>query len=161
MTKGSLLRKGASCFFLTTQNFFRFLTYYFKRRKESKVIFVKIPIDEQETNISFYRTDNRFEVYTSDTTMMTKLDKLVREDSSWRLEKIWTHQDDVIGKTYSAPKKCIIFFSNPRICNLTEEQKKECAERLRAWRLSHQKKETGLEALISAVLENSNDNEDE
>ena len=122
---------------------------------------MKIPINEQETNISFYRIDNRFEVYTSDTTMMTKLDKLVREDSAWKLEKIWTHQDDVIGKTYSAPKKCIMYLANPRICSFTEEQKRENAERLKAWRFNHQEKETGIEALINAMLENSEEDYEE
>lgn len=36
-----------------------------------------LTIEEQETHINFSRGDSRAEIYTSDTTMMTKLNKLV------------------------------------------------------------------------------------
>lgn len=122
---------------------------------------MKIPIFEQETSISFYRTDDRFEVYTSDSTMITKLDKLVRDGSAWSLEKVWTQQGDIVGKTYSAPKKCIMYLANPRICNFTEEQKRENAERLKAWRFNSQNNDDALNDIMEAMLDDSEDTETE
>ena len=63
-----------------------------------------LSIEEQETHVNFSRGDKRAEVYASDTTMITKLDKLVRmEGTEWRLERVSKIKGEVIGKTYSCP----------------------------------------------------------
>ena len=49
-----------------------------------------LPVHEQETNIIFMRNSDMAVIYTSDSTTMTKLDK-------------------IIGKTYTCPKDCISF----------------------------------------------------
>ena len=36
---------------------------------------MSIPVNEQETTVSFCRSDNYAVIYTSDSTVMTKLDK--------------------------------------------------------------------------------------
>lgn len=47
-----------------------------------------LSIEEQETHINFMRGDGRAEIYTSDTTMMTKLNKLIRlPNTEWKLER--------------------------------------------------------------------------
>lgn len=46
-------------------------------------------IEEQETHINFSRGDERAKIYTSDTTTMTKLNKLVElQGTEWRLEGV-------------------------------------------------------------------------
>ena len=46
-------------------------------------------IEEQETNVNFNRNDERATIYTSDTTMITKLNKLVESDNTeWKLESV-------------------------------------------------------------------------
>lgn len=50
---------------------------------------MSLMIEEQETNINFSRNDERAIVYTSDTTVMTKLNKLVEaQDTEWKLESV-------------------------------------------------------------------------
>lgn len=73
-----------------------------------------LPIYEQETNINFMRDEDIAVVYTSDSTTMTKLDKLITlPDTEWKLKEIHRLQDtgEIVGKTYTCPKKFISFRS--------------------------------------------------
>lgn len=91
---------------------------------------MSLMIEEQETHINFMRNDKRAEIYTSDTTMMTKLNKLVKlQGTEWKLERVSKLANgEIIGKTYSCPVKFISFRSKSTV--LTEEQKREMAKRL-------------------------------
>lgn len=83
---------------------------------------MNIPINEQETTISFARNEDSVKIWTSDSTMMTKLDKLVERDSeNWSSTEQKDSEGDVIAKVYSVHKKKLIAFRADKV--LTEEQK--------------------------------------
>lgn len=94
---------------------------------------MSVQIEEQETHVSFLREDSRAVIYTSDTTMMTKLNKLVEaEGTEWKRERE-THLQktgELIGVFYSCPVELISFRSKRVKRVLTEEQKKILADRL-------------------------------
>lgn len=81
-------------------------------------------LEEQETVINYGRTDDYLTLWTSDPTVMTKLDKL----EAWELVKTETSGGQIYAKEYKAPKRLLSFRS--KIKELTEEQKKAMAERL-------------------------------
>lgn len=75
-----------------------------------------VPVDEQETVISFTRNETGAEVWTNDTTVMTKLDKLIGE--GWTLKDVGRTEDgDLIDKTYYAESKNLLSFR--RLVKLT------------------------------------------
>lgn len=88
-------------------------------------------IEEQETHINFMRGDARAVIYTSDTTMMTKFNKLVElQDTEWKLERTSTLANgEVIGKTYSCPIQLLSFRSKRVKRNYSEEERKAIADR--------------------------------
>lgn len=91
-----------------------------------------LTIEEQETHINFSRNDERAMIYTSDSTTMTKLNKLVElQDTEWKLESVSKLKTgEVIGKTYSCPVGLISF--RPKKANriYTDEQRKQIGTRL-------------------------------
>lgn len=91
------------------------------------------PIDEQETIIIISRDSDTAEVCTTDTTMWTKLDKLVSDpDSDWKLSRIALCRGEETERIYTAPKSLISFRTSKRTYRaLTDEQKAQAAERLR------------------------------
>lgn len=92
---------------------------------------MSLMIEEQETHINFMRSDGRAEVYTTDTTMMTKLNKLIEPvGAEWRLERETTLNNTVIGRTYSCPISFISFRTKRVKRKLTEQQRLEIASRL-------------------------------
>ena len=90
-------------------------------------------IEEQETHINFSRGDGRAEIYTSDTTMMTKLNKLIKIPATeWKLERVSRlASGEVVGNTYSCPVEFISFRTKRSSRKFTEEEKKAIGERLR------------------------------
>lgn len=95
---------------------------------------------EQETIVRFNRAEDEVEVYTTDRTVMTRLDKLVRDyPHAYRM----TRQDPQtiadgkpISKTYTYPKKLQIFRQppSPRSAAQREasvEQGRRLAEKMR------------------------------
>lgn len=94
---------------------------------------MSLSIEEQETHINFNRADERAVVYTSDTTVMTKLNKLVElPDTEWKLESVARlNKGEVVGKTYSCPVNFISFRKKKVARVYSEAEKKEIAERLR------------------------------
>lgn len=93
---------------------------------------MRTPICEQETIVRITRDEENAVVYTSDLTMMTKLDKLVETSGEWYLVKSTNFKDGTIAdKTYECPKRLISFRKNTMRMELTEEQRAERAERLR------------------------------
>ena len=94
-----------------------------------------ITLEEQETTINFNRTQDAVDVWTSDRTVMTKLDKLcITAPDFYKLIAEHKAQDDigaVISKEYRiSDKRMLSFRSMKRTYSLTEEQKRERAERL-------------------------------
>lgn len=91
-------------------------------------------ISEQETTVSFTRDSDICTVYTSDRTVMIRLDKLVESDSSpyWKLkEEHKLYNGELIGKTYETHKRLISFRSNITTRELSEEQKEAASERFK------------------------------
>lgn len=92
-----------------------------------------LTMEEQETHINFSREDSRAEIYVSDTTMITKLNKLVElPETEWKLERVSKlDSGEVIGKTYSCPVEFISFRTKRINRNYSEEDRKKIGERLR------------------------------
>lgn len=100
---------------------------------------MKIPVNEQETVINFTRDSNEARIYTSDTTVLTKLHKLVsRNTKDWTLvsQDMDGRDHEVIAETYSCPKRLISFRAEVKTRIMTNEQKKAAADRLRKIRES-------------------------
>ncbi len=93
---------------------------------------MRLMIEEQETHVNFNRNDERAMIYTSDTTMMTKFNKLVElQGTEWKLEAVSKLKNgELIGKTYSCPVSFITFRRKKIEREYSEERKKEIAERL-------------------------------
>ena len=94
---------------------------------------INITLEEQETTINFSRTQDAVDVWTSDKTVMTKLDKLcITAPGFYKLIAEHKAQDDVgaiTSKEYRISDKRMLSFRSMKR-NLTEEQKRERAERL-------------------------------
>ena len=87
-----------------------------------------VPIEEQETSILMMRDEKTASVYTSDTTMITKLDKLCTSfPDMWSVETTTSR-----SKTYLCQdKKLIRFGSHKR--EISEERKEAMGERMRQY----------------------------
>lgn len=88
--------------------------------------------DEQETVITFGRLDHECEVYTTDPTVMTKLDKRVA-NGDWSLVDVVKESGTIVGKTYKGNKKLVRFvtkqaekreYSEEELQSLRERMKK-------------------------------------
>ena len=96
---------------------------------------MSVAMNEQETVIRFGRDSEECEIYTSDTTVMTKLDKLASKNNDkaplWKLKEEHrtkaTHE--LVGKTYTTNKRLISFRAG-------------IVERLRKWRENNKTEET-------------------
>ena len=98
---------------------------------------MNIPVNEQETVINFTRGSDEARIYTTDTTVLTKLHKLIsRNSKDWKL----VSQDrdsvdhDVIAETYSCPKSLVSFRVAKQSRVLTDEQREELSARMRRLR---------------------------
>lgn len=92
-----------------------------------------LQIEEQETHINWNRGDERVKIYTSDTTMMTKFNKLVETaGADWKREgesKV-AKTGEVVGVMYSCPTNFISYRTKEVVRNLTQEQREEIRNRL-------------------------------
>lgn len=98
-----------------------------------------VMVSEQETVIRFGRDGDECEVYTSDSTVMTRLDKLASEANEkaplWTLKEVhYSQNHELVAKTYVTNKRLISFRSGILTREMTEEQKAAAAERMRSWR---------------------------
>ena len=90
-----------------------------------------LSIEEQETHINFMRGDDRASIYTSDTTMITRFNKLVEiAGAEWKLERVERLNGSIIGCAYSCPVSFISYRSKRIKRELTEEQRQMIADRL-------------------------------
>lgn len=88
---------------------------------------MKLSLQEQEVCINACRDEDFATCYCSDTTWITKMDKLVEKSPS--LFKVIAKTD--YGKTYKFPKRLISIRSSIVTREMTEEQKQLAAERMR------------------------------
>lgn len=91
---------------------------------------MSIPIHEQETVIQISRDSDKMRIWTSDSTMMTRLDKLVSSSSEWSCTGENKIDGDICDKEYTADKGLLTFRSSRR--KLTDEQKAEFAKRFKS-----------------------------
>ena len=109
-----------------------------------------LSISEQETTISFMRDSDICTVYTSDSTVMTKLDKLAESEKAphWTLkEEHRLRGGELVGKTYETHKRLISFRADIAIREMTDEQKEAAAERMKEWQ-EKKKQETDDSSLV-------------
>jgi len=93
---------------------------------------MSVAYSEQETTIGFSRDEDIAHIYTSDTTMMTKFDKLVRTSEHWSEEKTVNCDGELVGKFYTCPKKLLSYRGAMRTGReMSEEERKTAAERLK------------------------------
>lgn len=95
-----------------------------------------ISVNEQETVISMARGSDTASIYTSDTVMMARLDKLAANGDAplWRLkEEHYLRDGTLAGKTYTTNKRLISFRTDLLSSHLTEEQRAANRERLLAY----------------------------
>lgn len=91
-------------------------------------------LQDQQTVIQFSRDSETATIWTSDRTVMTRLDKFVKDgkNSSWRLKEESRLLDgELASKTYETNKRLISFRANIGKRELTDEQKQAAAERMR------------------------------
>lgn len=87
-----------------------------------------VSIEEQEICINAMRDEDFATIYTSDSTYMTKLDRLCKESP----DMYSLIQDTGRGKKYLLKDKTLISFRLKKTTRImTDEQKKASAERLR------------------------------
>ena len=91
-----------------------------------------IPTDEQETVVSFSRDSNEADVWTSDMTMMTKLDKLCsKSPQMYKCIEVGKYDGLLTNKRYTIVDKALVSFRSKRQkLNLTEEQIADRTKRL-------------------------------
>lgn len=92
-----------------------------------------VSADEQETTINYGRTDKEAEVYTSDNTVLTKIKNMFNSDGcEWKLKDVVKDQDgNVVGVFFIVLKKLISLRAKTMKSNLTDEQRRAAAERLK------------------------------
>lgn len=103
-----------------------------------------VSIPEQETVIRFGRDSDICEIYTSDSTIITKLDKLADPENDkaplWKVKEEHRTQSthELVGKTYITNKRLISYRAGIIEREMTDEQRREAAERLRKSREKNQ-----------------------
>lgn len=95
---------------------------------------MSIPSAEQETTISFGRTDKGAFIWTNDRLMITKLDRLCRTaPENYKCVDVGVNKEgEVMDKRYTIADKSLMSFRRAtKTGTYTEEQKRELAERLK------------------------------
>lgn len=90
-----------------------------------------VSIEEQELHINASRDEKFAKIYASDSTYITKLDKLCKESP----EMYSLVEDTGRGKIYLLKDKSLISFRVKKR-ELTDEQKKQASERMRKYQAS-------------------------
>lgn len=87
-----------------------------------------ISISEQETEVLFMRDQDYAEIYTSDSTQMTRLDKLVKSHP----ENYVLIKDTGRGKIYRLNDKTLLSFRAKKK-EVSDEQRQAAGERMRQY----------------------------
>ena len=86
------------------------------------------PISEQETVIQFDRDGETMNIYTSDSTVMTKLDKIYKRKREHRAD------GQLYAVEYDVDKRLLSFRSKLTKRTMTEEEKAVLSERMKRMR---------------------------
>ena len=90
-----------------------------------------VPLEEQETTISYCRDSSKVKIWSSDRTVWTKLDRLCNKSTEYAcLEEIKDKDGDVIAKVYLIKNKNLLSFRSAKKV-MTEAQKELVVSRLR------------------------------
>lgn len=100
-------------------------------------VLIMVSVQEQETVIQYNRDDKGATIYTSDSTTMTKLDKLCKESPEFyqlnRIEK--DREGHIVGKFYDLTDKRMVSYRSKKSSRvMSEEQRLAAAERLAQYR---------------------------
>lgn len=87
-----------------------------------------LPVNEQETIVQYNRDGSTATIYTSDTTQMTRLDKIYSRHKEHR------NGGEVVAVEYIVEKGFIAYRSKRAKSSLTAEQKAAIGEKLKAAR---------------------------
>ena len=88
-----------------------------------------VSLDEQETVIQYNRVDKYATICTSDTTVMTKLDRLCKSaPDNYKLIRTETQDGKIVTKFYRLEDKTRISFRREKK-SISEEQKEQMRER--------------------------------
>ena len=87
-----------------------------------------IPLDEQETVIHFMRGEDFATISTTDSTMITKMDKLCRSNP----DMYWLKSDDGYSKIYKCRDKSMVSLRSKKR-EVTDEQRKAAGERMKKY----------------------------
>ena len=87
-----------------------------------------IPLEEQETLIHFMRGEDFATISTTDSTMITKLDKLCKSNP----DMYWLKSDDGYSKIYKCRDKSMVSLRQKKR-EVTEEQRKAAGERMKKY----------------------------
>lgn len=91
-------------------------------------------IDEQETTVTFSRKDNCIDMYTSDNTQITKMNKIINTPNAiWKLVKVdYNKNNEPTGYFFRCDnKKGITIKNKNRNRIISEEKRQEIANRFR------------------------------
>ena len=102
-----------------------------------------VPIYEQETHISYMRDEGFAKVYTSDTTQITRYDKLCKRfPDMWRCVS-----DDGYSKCYICQSKSMISTRGKKIKRkMSDEQREAARERMSKWQA---KKNNEIDSVVT------------
>lgn len=89
---------------------------------------MSIPTNEQETVVQYDRNGETMTIYTSDSTQMTRLDKIYQRHKEHR------QAGEVVAVEYVVSKKLLTYRARRGKCILTDEQKDAARARLNAMR---------------------------
>lgn len=94
---------------------------------------MNIPTDEQETVITIRRDRSAALVWTSDSTMITKLDKLCNSSPDYyKLIDTGVIEGTIVNKEYKITDKTLISFRSSKTKRqLTDDQRQAIAERFK------------------------------
>lgn len=105
--------------------------------KEYKIEDIKVisrDAAEQETTISFGRTDTTARMWVADNTMLTKVRNLIaKAPHNYKITAIDYCGDEVTGFEVEFPKDLLSFRSDYKTMNFTDEQKAAATERIKAY----------------------------
>lgn len=93
---------------------------------EKRVVTNSVSVSEQETNINYMRDEDYAIVYTSDTTQMTRLDKLCKNNP----DMYSLIADTGRGKTYRVEDKGLISFRAKKR-EMSDEAKEAASQRFK------------------------------
>lgn len=94
----------------------------------SEVAATNIPTNEQETVVQYDRNGETMTIYTSDTTQMTRLDKIYSRHKEHR------QAGEVVAVEYVVDKSLLSYRSKRVKRALTDDEKASLTARLQAWR---------------------------